>query len=73
MKICNSCGIEKPKTEYHKRGNGLKGDCKVCRSLEHKEHYYKDHEETKRKKRLVWQNNKQQYLKQKRESIFLQH
>lgn len=61
LKLCNSCKIEKPKTEYHKRGNGLKGDCKKCRSKDHQEHYYKDHEESKRKKRLTWQKQKDKY------------
>ena len=36
MKTCNKCGIEKEESEYHKRGNALKGTCKTCRKEENK-------------------------------------
>ena len=54
LKLCKSCKIEKPKTEYNKRGKGLKSYCKCCISKDNKERYYKDHEETKLRKRLQW-------------------
>jgi len=54
LKLCNSCGIDKPTSEYHKRGKGLKSYCKCCISKDNKERYYKDHQETKKRKRLQW-------------------
>lgn len=32
MKICSNCKLEKPLTEYHKKGNGFRSHCKTCRS-----------------------------------------
>jgi hypothetical protein len=73
MKTCNKCKEEKENSEFHKRGKGLRSDCKVCRSKEQKEYYYKDHEKTKERLRLSWHNNKGKYLKQKRDIVFLKH
>jgi len=54
MKTCNKCKTEKEESEYHKRGKGLRGDCKVCRLAHQKEYYYKDHEKIKERNRLAW-------------------
>lgn len=31
MKRCGCCGIEKPLTEFHKRGDGHQSYCKLCK------------------------------------------
>ena len=54
MKICKGCQENKPFTEYHKEGKGLKSKCKICRSKEEKKYYYKNHEKTKKNRRAAW-------------------
>jgi hypothetical protein len=64
-KICNTCGLEKNITEFHKmkRGkDGVRTTCKECRKIEKKEYtsqdyviekqkkYYQEHKETIRKR-----------------------
>jgi hypothetical protein len=39
MKKCSKCEIEKPLTEFYKRGNGYKSQCKECSSIYGKEYY----------------------------------
>lgn len=34
-KICTSCGIDKPRTDFHKQGEWLRGKCKKCLSAYH--------------------------------------
>lgn len=31
MRKCSQCGIDKPLSEYHRRGPGHRRDCKKCR------------------------------------------
>lgn len=47
MKICRVCNIEKPITDFYKRENGHRNDCKKCR-LESESKRYKDNPELKR-------------------------
>ena len=54
MKVCKGCQENKPFTEYHKQGKGLKSKCKPCRLKESKNYYYQDHEKTKESKRATW-------------------
>ena len=67
MKTCNKCGIDKEESEYHKRGNALKGTCKTCRKEENKKHYYKDHDKTKQNKRIAWHKSQLKKILKERE------
>lgn len=45
FKTCNSCGEEKPFSEFRKQSSkkdGLKNDCKICDSLRAKKYYDQD-------------------------------
>lgn len=43
MKTCSKCKIEKPLTEFNKKGKGkLQTFCKECNSIYLKEHYQKN-------------------------------
>ena len=35
-KVCSKCNIEKPLSDFYKRGNGLRSDCKDCCKEYHK-------------------------------------
>ena len=39
MKTCSKCEIEKPFTEFYKRGNSYKSHCKICSSIYGKGYY----------------------------------
>lgn len=42
MKACAKCGVEKPRSEFHRRGaarDGLNSACKACRKLEGAAYY----------------------------------
>jgi hypothetical protein len=50
-KKCTKCNITKPYCEFHRRGNGYKSVCKVCRLSEHEVNrvraarYYRSHQQ----------------------------
>jgi len=67
MRTCNKCEEEKENSEFHKRGKGLRSDCKVCRAKEQKEYYYKDHEKTKERLRLAWHKSELKKILKERE------
>ena len=39
MKICSKCQIEKPFTDYYRKGDRYKSQCKLCCSIYGKNHY----------------------------------
>ena len=53
MKTCTACGIEKPFSDFYKRGSGHQSKCKDCqRELRRK--YYKPHSKIKYQLGLSW-------------------
>lgn len=59
MKICNKCSIEKPFTEFHKRGKGYQSVCKQCKAVYSKSYYTDNAESCKASRKRV----AQEYLK----------
>lgn len=60
MKVCRTCGIDKPLTDYHKntgRKDGIQSRCKACQKHYHRQHYLRN-KETVRKQLQI---NKQRY------------
>ena len=53
-KKCSICKEEKSLTEFHKRGNKLRSECKTCKSKIAKEDYHKNHEFNKERNRKAW-------------------
>ena len=54
MKCCSVCKEEKNLTEFHKRGNKLRSECKTCRSETGKKEYYQNHDINKERNRIAW-------------------
>ena len=76
MKICNSCNIEKPFSEFSKRSlskDGLQHGCKSCRNELKKKYYDKDKQRERvnrwRRENLEkFRESKNRYQKHKRET-----
>ena len=51
MKICIGCHLEKPESEFSRKGKGFQSRCKACCKIYH-QHYY--------------ENNKEKYFAKKR-------
>lgn len=54
-KICKSCGIEKPISEYHKQKRGKHGvtsKCKLCKNFQIRGCYHKDIDKAREKARV---------------------
>lgn len=39
MKKCNACKIEKPFSEFHRRGSGYQTECKSCKKIRDKKRW----------------------------------
>ena len=61
-KICTSCGIEKDIDEFDKRGAGVRGQCKLCRSFKTKEYYRKNAERLKSRRKKYYKIHKAKIL-----------
>jgi len=61
MKICTKCFIEKPFTEFYRKGNTYKSHCKVCCSLYSKTYYSENKENHNLKMVEHYQNNILEY------------
>lgn len=58
MKTCSKCKVEKPRSEFHRRGkNLLASSCKVCRSEERKAKYIENPDPIKERSRRWRQEN----------------
>ena len=38
-KVCTKCGVDQPLTNYHKKGSGLRSECKSCKAAYSKEYH----------------------------------
>lgn len=61
MKTCPKCEISKPLTDFYKRGNGYKTNCKICTLKYGKEYYSKHKSEHNSKMKEHYVQNKEQY------------
>lgn len=61
MKTCNTCGIPKDEPQFHKNGNYLRSDCKVCHTNKCKK---PSSEELKAYKKEYYNSNKESILKE---------
>jgi len=61
MKICSKCFIEKPVTEFYKRGRDYKSHCKECSSLYGKKYYSENKEKHSLKMVEHYQSNIDEY------------
>jgi hypothetical protein len=70
-KICCTCKIEKPNSEYIKvatRVDGLSPDCNDCNRIKQQKYRYKDHEGYKKRTRENYQKNKEHINERNREN-----
>jgi hypothetical protein len=61
MKKCSKCEIEKPLSEYYKKKNGFKSQCKQCSSTYGKKYYSSNKEVHNLKMIEHYENNKEKY------------
>jgi hypothetical protein len=61
MKTCSKCEIEKPFTEFYKRGDGFKSHCKMCSSTYGKSYYLNNKTDHNQKMIEHYEQNKEQY------------
>jgi hypothetical protein len=66
-KKCSGCGEDKPLTEYHKKGNRLRSDCKTCRNLEKAAYREKNAEKIKAKDAEYREKNKEVLAERQRQ------
>ena len=62
MKFCNSCGIEKPLSEFHKRRSraaGVASHCKECRKAKEKARYEKNRDRVIERQRAYNEKNRE--------------
>ncbi len=50
-KVCTKCNKEKNLTEYHKRGDGLRPNCKECAKAHSKKYYQENLEKARARKK----------------------
>jgi 5-methylcytosine-specific restriction endonuclease McrA len=65
-KVCSKCEIEKPLTEYHKQGNGLRANCKECKRAIDKQ-YRQENSEKEKARQKKWREDNPEYGKKWRE------
>ncbi len=64
-KTCNTCGVEKPLSEYHRdrhKRDGWAGICKACRIPQEREYYGQNREAVLTKQRLYYGRNRESLL-----------
>jgi len=57
MRVCSTCKILKPFSEFHKKGNGHAYKCKRCRSEYIKKHYQDNKEKYNRSAKAIRKRN----------------
>jgi hypothetical protein len=53
IKHCNTCGADKPTSEFHRRKSGLQHKCKMCNN-DYNRQYYRDKKDNVRKHHRTW-------------------
>jgi hypothetical protein len=77
IKVCKSCGVEKPLTEFYKQSDcsdGYRSNCKICKNEKRKEHYQANKEQYKILNHVWRENNDRteyhaKYRKENKEKI----
>jgi len=84
VKLCKTCSVEKPESDYYKDGPWLRGSCKDCVKAKRKDYveankeevlqasreYYRENVEVLRQKQKAYYEAKREVLRQKQSEYY---
>lgn len=65
--VCSKCGIEKNKSEYHKRKNTIIKQCKACKKISQKKYYEDNKEKLNANAKIYYKKNVHLIAKNRKE------